>query len=315
MAFSDKNTFLVMAILATLLCYGCEHEIPAASYTTKHVFIVVVDGPRYLETWGNATHAYIPKRSAMLSQGVLCSNFYNHGSTYTTPGHTAISTGNYETINNAGLQYPQNPSLLQYFLQTSNLPDTKALLVTSKSKLEVLADCTAPDWQHTFNPLTDCGVAGLGTGNRNDSLTFHALIHRLELHHPSLVLINFMEPDISGHLGDSLNYLKGIMDTDAYIDMVWKYIQHDPLYRNTTTLMVTNDHGRHSPGHLNGFVSHGDNCLGCRKIEFFAIGPDFRENYISTVDYEQIDISATIAELLNFRMPTSKGRVMSDIFR
>ena len=49
----------------------------------------------------------------------------------------------------------------------------------------------------------------------------------------------------------------------------------------------------------------GDGCDGCRHIEFFAMGPDFKENYTTTTPYEQIDISLTIGELMGFAVPTS----------
>ncbi len=54
-------------------------------YKTQNVIIVVVDGPRYNETWGEPSHKYIPKRYAMLKQGVLCSKLYNNGTTSTVP--------------------------------------------------------------------------------------------------------------------------------------------------------------------------------------------------------------------------------------
>ncbi|HQK98709.1 MAG TPA: sulfatase, partial [Bacteroidia bacterium] len=87
------------------------------------------------------------------------------------------------------------------------------------------------------------------------------------------------------------------------------------FYKDQTTLIVTNDHGRHTAGHLDGFVSHGDSCDGCRHVELFGIGPDFKKNYVTDWHYEQIDISNTVAELMGFYMPTSKGKVIKNIFK
>ncbi len=80
-------------------------------------------------------------------------------------------------------------------------------------------------------------------------------------------------------------------------------------------MIVANDHGRHTAGHLDGYVSHGDTCDGCRHIEMFAIGPDFKSNYISNVRYEQIDITSTIAALMKIKMPSANGKIISDIFK
>ena len=46
------------------------------------------------------------------------------------------------------------------------------------------------------------------------------------------------------------------------------------------------------------------------------MGPDFKKNAtISTGNYEQIDIANTIAELLQFPLQYSKGKVIKDIFK
>ncbi|WP_238555152.1 hypothetical protein [Chryseobacterium sp. P1-3] len=80
-------------------------------------------------------------------------------------------------------------------------------------------------------------------------------------------------------------------------------------------MIVSNDHGRHLDA-KGGFKSHGDGCEGCRHIEFFAIGPDFKKNtIITTGNYEQIDITSTIAELLRFPLQYGKGKVIKDAFK
>ena len=318
---NKQISYLVAILLATVSLNCTKHSTnpPPTQpvpfhYKTENVVIVVIDGPRYTETWGDAAHTYIPKRYALLQQGVFCSSFYNNGKTSTVPGHTAISTGIYETIDNDGTQYPQKPSIFQNWLKASNASSSKAWIITTKDKLEVLSDCTEPGWKGTYKPMTDCGVNGLGTGYRFDNETFLKVKETFTRDHPKLMLINFKQPDEAGHQGDSIRYLKGITDTDNYVDLIWQAIQNDSIYKNKTTMIVTNDHGRHTAGHLDGFISHGDDCDGCRHIEMFAIGPDFKKNFISNVTYDQIDITATVAELLYFDMPFAKGKIIEDIF-
>jgi len=289
-------------------------EIPEPQYKTQNVVIVMVDGARYTETWGDLSHKYIPRRYEMLQQGVLCSAFSNNGTTSTVPGHIATTTGFYQQIANDGTAYPDKSSLFQHWLQTSAKDSSKAWVITTKDKLEVLSDCTDPEWKGKYRPMRDCGVAGLGTGYRNDKETFNHATATLNSNHPQLVLINFKQPDAAGHAADSAAYLKGITDTDNYIYLLWQQLQSDDFYKDKTTMIVTNDHGRHTAGHLDGYVSHGDTCEGCRHIEFFAIGPDFKKNYIAETPYEQIDITSTVAELMNFEMPDAKGKIISDIF-
>lgn len=307
-------------VYCTLIAFSfftisCSKDITATRYKTRNVIVVVVDGARYTETWGDSNHQYIPHRFSMLSKGVLCSNFHNNGVTSTVPGHTAMCTGFYEAIDNGGLEYPSRPSVFQYWLKNFPHLTSSTWVISTKDKLEVLSDCKDINWQGQFRPSTDCGNSGLGSGYRDDSTTFVSIQSKLANNHIRLAIVNFKQPDAAGHANDSLAYLKGIFDTDKYIYQLWQQIQNDPFYKDQTTLFVTNDHGRHTAGHLDGFVSHGDNCDGCRHIELFGIGPDFKQNYISKLNYEQIDISNTIAELMGFNIPTSDGKVMIDLFK
>ena len=315
------HIFLVLALLVGAIRCGKKSDspevpvIPEKEYKTQNVIIVMIDGPRYADTWGDPTHSLIPKRYALLEHGVLCSAIYNMGTTSTVPGHIAITTGSYQHIANDGTAYPEKPSLFQHWLQTHKQASSKAWVIATKDKLEVLSDCLDPDWKGKYRPSTDCGIAGLGTGQRNDGVTFQNVLSTLDANHPQLVLINFRQPDVAAHGADSAGYIKGIVDTDKYVDLFWQYLQKDNFYKNKTTMIVTNDHGRHTAGHLNGYVNHGDSCDGCRHIEMFAIGPDFKSNYTSNVRYEQIDITSTVAELMKLEMPHATGKIMSDIFK
>jgi hypothetical protein len=318
MKMNMKIAFLIFFAGFASVYFGCSKDpvIPGPSYKTKNVVIVVVDGARFTETWGLPSRQFISHRNQMLQEGgVLCSNFYNNGYCFTNAGHCAMATGIYQNINNSGLEYPQSPSIFQYYLKATNRQPSDACVITTKDKLAILSDCVDPAWQGKFRPYTDCGNAGLGTGYREDSTTFRKAKNALTGMHPHLMLINFKQPDAAGHANDSTAYLQGIIDTDNYIYQLWQLIQSDPFYKDKTTLIVTNDHGRHSAGHLDGFISHTDVCEGCKHIEFFGIGPDFKQNYTCTKPYDQIDIANTVAELLGFTMPTSNGKVIKDIFR
>ncbi len=163
--------------------------------------------------------------------------------------------------------------------------------------------------------MTDCGINGLGTGYREDSTAVRKVKNILANYHPRLMIVNFKQPDAAGHTNDSAAYLQGIVDTDNYIYQIWNQIQSDDFYKDRTTLIVTNDHGRHTAGHLDGFVSHGDECDGCKHIEFLGLGPDFKQNFVCSQSYEQIDIASTVAELMAFNVPYAHGKVMKGLFK
>lgn len=289
-----------------------------AKYLSKNIIVVVIDGARLSETWGGDTHQYIPHLANDLAPlGVVYNQFYNLGVTKTNPGHTAITTGNYQVIDNSGEQLPEQPSIFQYWLKATGKTNTSAWVIAGKDKLEILANTENPEWHNISLPSTNCGPGGqgLGSGFRNDMLTFESTKEILSDFHPQLVLINLIKPDSAGHDGEWDNYLKGIREADTYIFELWNMIQSDPFYKDRTTLLITNDHGRHLDDIKDGFISHGDDCEGCRHINLFALGPDIKKGIVSDTPRELIDISATIAEILDFDMPTGHGKIMKELLK
>lgn len=307
---------LLFIPIAFIFCQTCKVDAVKKTYKTKHFIVIVVDGARYSETWRDSTRHNIPfLNNTLLPQGVMLTNFRNNGYTWTSSGHDALCTGFYEPLDNGGNEFPTYPSIFQYWRKASGSAQEKAWVITSKDKLYVLANTKDEDFQSKWMPRYDCGNNGPFTGYRDDSTTEVHVLDKLNQYHPDLVLVNFREPDYSGHQGNWQNYLLGISSTDRYISDIWSFLQSDSYYAGTTTLIVTNDHGRHLDGVLDGFVSHGDGCEGCRHIEFIAAGPDFKRNVISDINYEQIDIPRTISEMMGFPMPTGGGKVMTEIMR
>lgn len=342
MRFSTTNKYYFIILISFLFsfAYSCSKERPYSkpisskrktekekpivekdstiaplADSTENIIVLVIDGARYADTWGAIATPYIPYRREFRNTGVFCSNFKNNGLTLTVSGHTAIITGKYETLNNTGTQTPSYPSFMQVWRKTFNKAAEKAWIVASKDKLDVLKNCTNGEWNNVCNPISNCGNSGLGSGYREDLTTLNKAKLILAEHEPNLMLINFKQPDFSGHAADSLAYLQGIFDTDNYVNLIWNFIQNNAHYKNKTALIITNDHGRHTAGHLDGYVSHGDTCEGCRHIEFLALGPDFKKNYTSTTAFEQIDIAPTIAYLLGFKMPYGDGKIMKELLK
>ncbi|MFT5858560.1 MAG: hypothetical protein ACI865_000648 [Flavobacteriaceae bacterium] len=305
------NIFLLL-----LLLVSCRKDNPYKDLKTEYIIIVVIDGARYSETWGEPSHAYIPMQSSISSQGILFENFTNSGKTSTIPGHASIVTGVNQEINNSGLELPSNPSLFQVWRKETGASASATWLICSKGKLEVIANTSDENWNNQYMPSTNCGIGGLGatSGYREDSLTFVESMNILNEHHPNLVLINFREPDYSAHQNNWPAYLEGISKTDEYVATLWDFIENDPIYKGKTALLITNDHGRHTNGNGNGYAGHGDDCSGCRAISLFALGPDFQGGQVITAAYDQRDLASTVAYMLRFRMPKSDGGVIRELF-
>lgn len=309
---------LVIPITGVLLSFKSEpieNQSISKTYKTEYVIVLVIDGPRFSETFGDSTCQYIPNLSKVLApQGVLVKNFRNNGPTYTNAGHTAITTGVYQKIKNNGLELPKNPSMFQFFLKEKGLDPTKAWVIASKGKLDILANTKNKRWKDQFTPSSYCGVNGKGMGYTGDINTWKDAQLILKTYHPKLTLINLLEVDVKGHQNEWKQYLQALQNTDQTALELWNLIQSDSVYMNKTSLFITNDHGRHLNGHKDGFVSHGDNCEGCRQMYLIALGPDFKTNTVLNNMYEQIDISKTIAEMLHYNNPISRGIIMTELF-
>lgn len=309
--------FSIIAVILLLVLSSCKNDKVERVFRTRNVIVIVVDGPRVTETWNEPGRPNIPYQSALLQEGVLLENFRNEGLTWTMNGHCAITTGNYLNIPNGGNAVPSVPNIFQLFRKQHFLDSTDVWLVASKGKIEALANCGDSMWMDKYLPARNCGInaGGASSGYRDDSTTFEIVMDVLENHHPKLMLVNFKEPDVSGHLHDSTGYIQGIQDTDEYIQKIWHFIQNDPTYKNNTTLIVTNDHGRHLNGVSGGYGGHGDNCEGCRHITLFGLGPDFKKNTIIKDQYNQTDLTATIAEMLGIVMPSGQGTPIKKLYR
>ena len=105
----------------------------------------------------------------------------------------------------------------------------------------------------------------------------------------------------------------GIQDTDELAAKLWTWIQSQPDFANQTALFITNDHGRHADGHLDGYVSHGDDCPSCHHISLLALGPDFKKGAVVETHRGQIDIAETAAEILGVKLPASKGALLTEL--
>jgi len=289
-------------------------KTPLKQYKTENVIIVVVDGQRNSESWQDTSYQYMPNFSAEIEgSGAVFTQFYNNGPTYTTAGFSAITTGVYQNINNGGTELPLYPSIFQYFLKKDTLSNKNACIINSKDKLEVLGNCKNSMWNNQYLPFTDCGIDGIGSCYRDDSITLNRFLNVLSESNPKLALIGFREPDFTAHSGSWDGYIQAIKNTDKHIFNIWEFINNSPNYAGKTTIFITNDHGRHLDGVADGFRSHGDNCKGCKHVNLFAFGPDFKKGVFQN-NRELIDISATISELLHLNSSYGNGEVMFELF-
>lgn len=272
---------------------------------TEHVFVLVIDGVRYSETFGDSLKRYVPYMSTYLQPlGKLNTACYNNGQTLTVPGHASILTGTWQQIYNDGSQRPTKPTILEHLSKEKLIPAEQLYLILGKAKLSCLS--YSIDSSYGVNYQASLAVSATAT---NDTLTYTNLLQIAQEHHPLFTLVNFSAPDIIGHSGDFNKYTNAVRYLDSVIVKFWDFIQADSVFKNKTTVIITNDHGRHLDSIAGGFAGHGDACLGCRHIMYLEIGPDTPPNITDAKNMQQIDIVDRVALLLNVNM----SNIITDI--
>ncbi len=319
------------ATLSAMLSSSSKNYI--GKYKTDFVIIGVVDGVRWSEGWGEPTQQFMPRmRDVMAVEGVINTQYRNGGQTATVPSHSTMITGVYEGLDNYGKDVPSHASIMHYYLKKHGKHNTKTMVLSPKDKLEVLTKTDQEGWDDQFTPYQYTGRygEGLGSGYWRDEDFFDPALEAIHTYHPEIVLMNLYRPDKTGH-GEKYtftNYQDAITLDDELYYQLWQYIQSDSIYKDRTTLFITNDHGRHLDGVEDGWRGHGHencdkgvicdieykNCDGCDHIFLYAFGPDFKKGVTVTTPRTHINLAPTVEALLEFDSPHSTGEVMVELF-
>lgn len=277
---------------------------------TMNVFIVVIDGARYSETFGDPSHRYIPRIwNDLRPIGTTYSSFYIEGRTQTNPGHAAIVTGTWQYIPNDGSVRPRQPTIFEYYRKEKIAAINECFVILGKDKLNVLAYSDHGEYSYPYR-----GVVKYSASPYDDNVTFKNFRDVIVTSQPHIGIINLAATDDAGHSGIWSRYVNALRTADSLTYEIWRTLQSDPFYQGKTTLIITGDHGRHLDHVADGFKSHGDTCEGCRHIATMIIGPDTPAGRIDSTRRLQIDIAPTVGKFLDFDVKYSTGSVMSSAF-
>jgi hypothetical protein len=311
-----KPLVLLVLVLALVSC-GSHDDTPAFNHAQSStssqisqpkVVIFAIDGPRYTEFLGDPSHAWIPHIwNDLRPQGTILTNLRNNGWTTTVPGHTTIVTGTWQYLANDGSERPDKPTIFEYYRRWFSAPASETYVISGKSKLNVCAFGTHPDYGSTYGATASVGHSG-------DLAVYDELMSVLQSQKPRLVLACFPDVDLMGHSGVWDNYVSAITGADSLAWKTWNYLQSEPYYAGQTYMFIINDHGRHSDDR-GGFTNHGDDCLGCSRLIFMALGPDVRVGHTSNGLFTQKDVCRTVGQIFGFPTPYAEGTVIQDVFQ
>lgn len=299
--FTFCNLLVIILLAIQITCY---------SQQADKVMVVVIDGARYTETFGDPSYTYIPRMKELATQGTIISNFKNDGYTYTSRAIPALWCGAWTgvqsiTYNGASTQFTNLPSIFEYYRKQKDMPANECFYILkyiSSLWLPSFDDDYGQEYWPTFNSTgsTDRDVA-----NQTQQI--------IDSQQPHFLWVYLADVDAAGHSGNWNQYTRSIEIADSIVGVLWDRVQAHPFYQNTTTLLVTNDHGRHDDQH-GGFKGHGCTCNGCRQIQFLAVGPDIKQNFVSSQPRVLPDFAVTASYILGINPEKSTGNVMHEIF-
>jgi len=277
--------------------------------TDRHVILVIIDGARYSETLGDPSGRYVPRMGSLAQQGVVVDTMINDSITVTARAIPAIWSGSWSiphdtTVNGVKNQYATVPTVWEYFRKSRSVDSTHALYI-----MVWLATPWIQSYHPQYGPAYWPWYILQGS---NDLDVWQNAKTKLQTYHPELAVVYLADVDGAPARGWAA-YTRAIVTADSIVGMLWDFLQSDPVYRNTSTLLVTNDHGRHLDGIQNGFVSHGDGCWGCRHIMFLGVGAGVAKGAHTSVRRTIADITPTVGSLLGFPTPYVTGRPMTEI--
>ncbi|MFA4907447.1 MAG: T9SS type A sorting domain-containing protein [archaeon] len=284
--------------------------LPFARAENRHVVLVIIDGARYSETLGDTSGQYIPNMKRLALQGAVLDSFINDSVTYTNRAVPAIWSGSwtaprdtsyYFKSNWISTQYAQVPSLWEYFRKAKSVDSTQAFYFIKWLSTPWLPSFTSQYGREYWPYYTLQGTRDLDVWNSCKSY--------LQTYHPQLSVLYLCDVDHYGHTGDWDQYTSAITMADSIVGMLWDFVQSDATFRDATTVLVTNDHGRHTTY----FNSHGDGCWGCRHIMFLGIGPAVKSGWHSSKKRSIPDIVPTIGAILDFPTPLVSGNIMTEM--
>jgi hypothetical protein len=280
------------------------------SQSTDKIMIVIIDGARYTETLGDTTHTYTPEMWNLSTRGTIADRFINDGVTKTYRAIPALWCGAWTdvtdtTYQGSETQYAKLPSIFEYYRKQKNKPPEECFYI-----LKYISGLWLPSFDPDYGPDYWPEFHSVGSSDKDVAIQTQWVIDN---HHPHFMLVYLADVDHAGHSGDWTTYTTAIHTADSIVGILWQKLQSDPFYKDSTTLIVTNDHGRHDEQH-GGFQHHGCGCEGCRHIQFLAVGPSIKKGFISHIDRSIPDMTVTASFLLGINPEKSTGNVMQEIF-
>lgn len=329
------QTLLISSVSFVVTSATADELSSNQKFQARYLFIIVMNGVRYDDAFGNKNHLYTENIwNKLRPLGTICTRFYNRELTYPIPAQASLLTGVWQIVENplSDTIRPAFPTLFEYWKKKES--GDFCYFATGKKELEILTYSDHKEYGKAYAPMFDTNASNSIDTNLREGVTdetqntmYEKSVSYIFEHHPSFVYLNLDSGRAAEdhHFGqeckviekkdgcggaDQLNaYYESIILADSIACNLWDRIQHDEIYKNKSIFIFVSDHGRHT----DDFHGFGDNCRGCQQLNFLIIGPGVKKDYISKKNRTLIDICPTVGTLFNLPTPYAKGKIMKEI--
>jgi hypothetical protein len=237
-----------------------------------------------------------------------------NGLAFSYPGYNEMLTGHPDARINSN-EFGPNPnvSVLEWL---NTLPDLKGkvsvfatwaifkdILNVSRSHLPLQVGWDLPyhgelsERQALLNRLYET-TTRLEDEDLYDAFLQVPLLDSFAKQQPRVLFVGYGETDNWAHAGRYDLVLHSAHLFDRFVGELWERLQSLPAYRDSTTFIITTDHGR--GGGLTEWKEHGIEQKGSENIWIAVLGPDTpplgERSHIAEV--HQAQIAATVGALL-----------------
>jgi hypothetical protein len=237
-----------------------------------------------------------------------------NGLAFSYPGYNEMLTGHPDARINSN-EFGPNPNV-SVFEWLNTLPDLKGkvsvfatwaifkdIFNVSRSHLPLQVGWDLPyhgelsERQALLNRLYQT-TTPLEDEDLYDAFLQVPLLDSFAKQQPRVLFVGYGETDNWAHAGRYDLVLRSAHHFDRFVSELWERLQSLPAYRDSTTFIITTDHGRGSGP--TEWKEHGVEQKGSENIWIAVIGPDTPPlgERSHTAEVHQAQIAATVAALL-----------------
>ena len=237
-----------------------------------------------------------------------------NGLAFSYPGYNEMLTGHPDARIDSN-EYGPNPnvSVLEWLNTLTELHGKvsvhaswatfKDILNVSRSHLPLQAGWDLP-YRGTLTPRQELlnrlyqSITRLDDEDVYDAFMQVSLLESFDKQQPRVLFVGYGETDNWAHAGRYDLVLHSAHQFDHFVSELWERMQALPAYRNSTTFIITTDHGR--GGDPVEWKEHGIEQQGSENIWIAVLGPDTPPlgERSHTAEVHQAQIAATVAALL-----------------